>query len=87
MTTAVSASRTSNVTITYQNDDGSTTVMSGGTRAWRNNNPGNLREGPFSQSQGSIGRDNDGFAIFLTWRLDAMHSRRFCKDQITRLVR
>jgi hypothetical protein len=34
---------------------------SGGTRSWRNNNPGNLR---FANQTGAIGQDNDGFAIF-----------------------
>jgi hypothetical protein len=38
-------------------------VRVGGTRAWRNNNPGNLRPGRFSTSQGSIG-DAGGFAVF-----------------------
>lgn len=34
-----------------------------GSRAWRNNNPGNIEFGPFAQSQGAIG--NDGrFAVF-----------------------
>ena len=38
-------------------------VRSGGSRAWRNNNPGNIIGGKFATSQGAIG--NDGrFAIF-----------------------
>ena len=36
---------------------------SGGTRAWRNNNPGNIEAGRFANAHGAIG--NDGrFAIF-----------------------
>lgn len=35
----------------------------GGTRSWRNNNPGNLRY----HATGSIGHDNDGFAVFETY--------------------
>ena len=38
-------------------------VRSGGTRAWRNNNPGNIREGRFSRSRASIGAAG-GFAVF-----------------------
>ena len=38
-------------------------VRSGGTRAWRNNNPDNIREGRFTRSRGSIGRAG-GFAVF-----------------------
>jgi uncharacterized protein RhaS with RHS repeats len=38
-------------------------VRSGGTRAWRNNNPGNMRDTPFSQSHGSLGVSG-GFAVF-----------------------
>ncbi len=35
-----------------------------GTRAWRNNNPGNLIAGPYSRRHGSIGVDYGGMAIF-----------------------
>lgn len=37
----------------------------GGTRAWRNNNPGNIEYGSFSRSQGAVGSDGR-FAIFPT---------------------
>lgn len=38
-------------------------VREGGTRAWRNNNPGNIKKGGFTEANGAIG--NDGvFAIF-----------------------
>ena len=36
---------------------------SGGTRAWRNNNPGNIRSGHFANRRGSIGPAG-GFAVF-----------------------
>lgn len=52
------------VVIVYS--DGESTheqLRTGGTRAWRNNNPGNLRPGRFSTSQGAIG-DAGGFAVF-----------------------
>ena len=38
----------------------------GGTVAWRCNNPGNLKDGPFSQSMGSLGKDHIGHAVFPT---------------------
>jgi len=38
-------------------------VRSGGTRAWRNNNPGNLRNSAFSTAKGSLG-EAGGFAVF-----------------------
>jgi hypothetical protein len=48
--------------------DGSEDVRSGGTRSWRNNNPGNIGAGRFSRSQGSIGAaggaNNNRFAVF-----------------------
>ncbi len=50
-----------NVIIVYS--DGSVERRSGGTRAWRNNNPGNLRQYPFSIQRGSLG-EAGGFAIF-----------------------
>ncbi|MCX5815099.1 MAG: hypothetical protein NTX75_02505, partial [Proteobacteria bacterium] len=46
-------------TTTYIHDDGSTTVYSGGTSSWRNNNPGNVNGGP-----GMLGKDAGGNAIF-----------------------
>jgi cell wall-associated NlpC family hydrolase len=42
-------------------EDGSTETRSGGTPAWRNNNPGNLR---FTNQEGAVGKDASGFAIF-----------------------
>ena len=57
---AVSGSGTS---LTYTNPDGTTTTLTGGTMAWRDNNPGNIIAGPFATSQGAIG-SNNGFAVF-----------------------
>lgn len=37
---------------------------SGGTRAWRNANPGNIIDGATARGFGAIGRDDLGFAIF-----------------------
>lgn len=37
-----------------------------GTRAWRNNNPGNIEFGPFAQSRGAVGSDGR-FAVFPTY--------------------
>ncbi len=44
-------------------EDGTEEVRSGGTRSWRNNNPGNLRNSPFSIRHGSLG-EAGGFAVF-----------------------
>jgi uncharacterized protein RhaS with RHS repeats len=48
--------------------DGSEDVRSGGTRSWRNSNPGNIEAGSFSRGRGSIGAaggaSNDRFAVF-----------------------
>ena len=46
-------------------DDG-TTERRTGTRAWRNNNPGNIEYGRFAKSQGAIGSDGR-FAVFKTY--------------------
>lgn len=32
------------LTVAYPNADGSGTVLEGGSHAWRNNNPGNIKE-------------------------------------------
>ncbi len=39
------------------------TIKKGGHRNWRNNNPGNIRKGSFTQSHGAIG-DDGSFAVF-----------------------
>ena len=38
-------------------------MREGGSRAWRNNNPGNIRKGSFTEMAGAIG-DDGSFAIF-----------------------
>jgi hypothetical protein len=39
-------------------------VKVNGTRAWRNNNPGNIRGGTFTNDHGAIGSDSGPFGIF-----------------------
>jgi hypothetical protein len=51
-------------TIVYYDEHGNATTHSGGSRAWRNNNPGNLVMGPVARRHGVIGEDGAGFAIF-----------------------
>jgi len=50
-------------TVIITDPDGHTEVRSGGSQSWRNNNPGNIRSGPFATRQGAIGEAN-GFAVF-----------------------
>jgi len=47
-------------------DNASPDQKSGGSRSWRNNNPGNLEYGPFAKSMGAIGSDGR-FARFPTY--------------------
>ena len=49
--------------VTYIDKDGYAEARSGGSRSWRNNNPGNLQYTPFSLRHGAIGSDGT-FAIF-----------------------
>lgn len=51
----------SNTIIRYQND--TEEIRAGGTRTWRNHNPGAMRNYPFSERLGSLG-DSGGFAVF-----------------------
>jgi hypothetical protein len=51
-----------NVEITYS--DGTVEVRSGGSVSWRNNNPGNLDAGDFSNRHGAIGAGANGRAVF-----------------------
>jgi len=47
----------------YVGNDGIVYEFTGGSRAWRNNNPGNLEYGVFTRNNGAIGTDGR-FAIF-----------------------
>ena len=47
----------------YVGNDGNIYEFSGGSRAWRNNNPGNLEDGKFARVNGAIGTDGR-FAMF-----------------------
>lgn len=49
--------------VIYEYSDGSKEEWSGGTRAWRNNNPGNIRSGGYVNGQGAIGSAG-GFGVF-----------------------
>ena len=63
------------VTIARKNGGGNPSALAvnygdhqkiGGSKAWRNNNEGNLRYGKHAKKYGAIGQDKDGFAIFRT---------------------
>jgi len=43
--------------------DGKSEVREGGTKSWRNNNPGNIRAGDFAMSHGAVGQAG-GMAVF-----------------------
>ncbi len=49
--------------VLYIWNNGDTITRKSGTRAWRNNNPGNLRHGKFTRANGAIG-ECGGFAGF-----------------------
>lgn len=49
------------ITVQYFDEEGNMTIRSGGTRAWRCNNPGNLHRSHYSMSKqrGAIGFAGD----------------------------
>jgi hypothetical protein len=49
--------------VLFETDEGARIVKQGGTRAWRNNNPGNIVAGRFADRHGAIG-EAGGFAVF-----------------------
>jgi len=59
----VHARATAPKTILYTDADGRDEIREGGSRSWRNCNPGNIRKGDFSINCGAIG-DDGSFAIF-----------------------
>jgi len=50
-------------TVLYTDAEGRDEIREGGSRSWRNCNPGNIRKGDFSLNAGAIG-DDGRFAIF-----------------------
>ena len=52
-----------NNSVIYEDEFGNKYSWIGGTRAWRNNNPGNIRAGDFASRHGSVGTAG-GFAVF-----------------------
>jgi hypothetical protein len=65
---AASARFIGNRTVQYKTNDSSSILYKGGSRSWRNNNPGNIRMSDFAISKGAIGSDGD-FAIFPTYEI------------------
>lgn len=59
----ISASSGADFSVIYEDEKGNRDSWSGGTRAWRNNNPGNIRDGEFARRVGAIGAAG-GFAVF-----------------------
>ena len=62
-TTFVRARKHAHKAVIYFDDQGRELIRQGGTRSWRNNNPGNIRRGSFAEVNGAIG-DDGAFAIF-----------------------
>lgn len=59
----------SKFTVQYFDEHGNMTIRSGGTRAWRCNNPGNLHKGKYSMSKqrraiGFAGDSEDEYAVY-----------------------
>ncbi len=59
----VSARKTATKTNLFIDEKGREFLRIGGSRSWRNFNPGNIRKGSFSENAGAIG-DDGSFAIF-----------------------
>ncbi len=49
--------------VVYIPNDGTELIREGGSRSWRNHNPGNIQKGSFADANGTIGGDSR-FAIF-----------------------
>ena len=49
--------------VEYKQPSGNRYIKRGGTLAWRNNNPGNIKDSDFVRRKGALG-NNKGFAVF-----------------------
>src|SRR3974390_1733529 len=59
----------SKFTVHYFDEKGNLTIRSGGSRAWRCNNPGNLLTSPYSRGKnrrsiGQAGDGRNGYAVY-----------------------
>jgi hypothetical protein len=54
--------------VLYETEDGEKHLQTGGTRTWRNNNPGNLVPGEISKRNNQIGKAG-GFAVFPSYEI------------------
>jgi hypothetical protein len=59
----VKAEQGPGTSVIYYDDKGKKWIFEGGTRTWRNQNPGNMVVGDYSRNNGMIGRAG-GFAVF-----------------------
>lgn len=60
----VRAEKGKGLSVIYHRNDGGKLIKTGGSPAWRNSNPGNIRSlGDFAKENGSIG-EVSGFAVF-----------------------
>jgi hypothetical protein len=64
-------------------DDGFQYKRDGGTIAWRNNNPGNVKYGEFAIQNGAVGKGGEGMAVFPTLG----HGRRAQKNLLFTPIR
>ncbi len=68
--TVVSVASPNQNTRVYTNSDGTIFTLTGGSVAWRNNNPGNIKwySDSWAIANGAIGKDPKGFAIFPSYQ-------------------
>ena len=72
----VSAHKTATKTVLLVDNEGREFLRVGGSRSWRNFNPGNIRKGGFSNNHGAIGDDGSfaiGASLFTRWSNHRVH--------------
>ena len=68
--------------ITFQDQEGKILEKRvGGSRSWRNNNPGNLKYNDWAIKMGAIGQDDQGFAIFPTMDIGTRAAKALMKSE------
>jgi len=80
MSKYVKASPGPDYSVIYQDDQGKRFLFSGGTWAWRNHNPGNLRPGQISRKYGQIGISIDQHKRLLAIFPDTEHGLAALQD-------
>ncbi len=70
--------------VRYEYSDGTELIKEDGSKAWRNNNPGNVGCSPFMQRRGMLACDDEGRAVFPDYETGEEAMRELLREGLYR---